>query len=185
MGHAVRLMAPQCDRPHYPTGANAHTACALVALLGDAKNFKDGRPVAAWLGLVPRQHSSGGQTKPARHQQTGRDVSAHLADPRSALGDVSPITPRTKARPSPCGPWLRHAPCRASRCNPGASSISMIQWTSAASPCGEMAKTPAFLRWGCVNLSSRHGLLPDLGLSNVHAPLTSGSSRSQNPSMLL
>ncbi len=47
MGHAVRLMASQCDRPHYPTGANAHTACALVALLGDAKNFKDGRPVAA------------------------------------------------------------------------------------------------------------------------------------------
>jgi transposase len=33
----------------------------LVATLGDAKNFDNGRQVAAWLGLVPRQHSSGGK----------------------------------------------------------------------------------------------------------------------------
>jgi transposase len=31
------------------------------ASLGDAKNFDNGRQVAAWLGLVPRQHSSGGK----------------------------------------------------------------------------------------------------------------------------
>ena len=37
------------------------TASALVASLGDAKNFESGRQVAAWLGLVPRQHSSGGK----------------------------------------------------------------------------------------------------------------------------
>ncbi len=37
------------------------TASALVASLGDAKSFKNGREVAAWLGLVPRQHSSGGK----------------------------------------------------------------------------------------------------------------------------
>ena len=42
-------------------GIGPITACALVASLGDAKNFKDGRQVAAWLGLVPRQHSSGGK----------------------------------------------------------------------------------------------------------------------------
>ena len=29
--------------------------------MGDAKNFSSGRQVAAWLGLVPRQHSSGGK----------------------------------------------------------------------------------------------------------------------------
>jgi transposase len=29
--------------------------------MGDAKNFKSGRDLAAWLGLVPRQHSSGGK----------------------------------------------------------------------------------------------------------------------------
>ena len=37
------------------------TASALVASIGDAKNFKNGRQLAAWLGLVPRQHSSGGK----------------------------------------------------------------------------------------------------------------------------
>lgn len=37
------------------------TASALVASIGDAKNFKNGRQLAAWLGLVPRQHSSSGK----------------------------------------------------------------------------------------------------------------------------
>jgi transposase len=32
-----------------------------VASIGDAKNFANGRQLAAWLGLVPRQHSSGGK----------------------------------------------------------------------------------------------------------------------------
>ena len=36
-------------------------ATALVASIGDAKSFKDGRQLAAWLGLVPRQHSTGGK----------------------------------------------------------------------------------------------------------------------------
>ncbi len=33
----------------------------MIAPLGDARNFESGRQVAAWLGLVPRQHSSGGK----------------------------------------------------------------------------------------------------------------------------
>jgi transposase len=39
------------------------TATALVASIGDAKTFKNGRQLAAWLGLVPRQHSSGGKPR--------------------------------------------------------------------------------------------------------------------------
>ena len=42
-------------------GVGALTASALVASVGDAKCFKNGRQLAAWLGLVPRQHSSGGK----------------------------------------------------------------------------------------------------------------------------
>jgi len=34
-------------------------ASAIIATIGDAKVFKNGREVSAWLGLVPRQHSSG------------------------------------------------------------------------------------------------------------------------------
>ena len=36
-------------------------ATALAAAVGDAKTFASGRHLAAWLGLVPRQHSSGGK----------------------------------------------------------------------------------------------------------------------------
>ena len=42
-------------------GIGPITASALVASIGDAKHFTDGRQLAAWLGLVPRQHSSGGK----------------------------------------------------------------------------------------------------------------------------
>jgi transposase len=42
-------------------GIGPLTATALIASIGDAKNFKNGRQVAAWIGLVPRQHSSGGK----------------------------------------------------------------------------------------------------------------------------
>jgi len=42
-------------------GVGPMTASALVASMGDARNFHSGRQVAAWLGLVPKQHSSGGK----------------------------------------------------------------------------------------------------------------------------
>jgi len=42
-------------------GIGPLTASALVASIGDAKSFRNGRELAAWLGLVPRQHSSGGK----------------------------------------------------------------------------------------------------------------------------
>jgi transposase len=42
-------------------GIGPVTASALIATIGDAKNFDNGRQVAAWLGLVPKQHSSGGK----------------------------------------------------------------------------------------------------------------------------
>ena len=42
-------------------GIGPLTATALVATVGDAKNFDNGRQFAAWLGVVPRQHSSGGK----------------------------------------------------------------------------------------------------------------------------
>lgn len=43
-------------------GIGPITASALVASVGDAKNFKNGRQLAAWLGLVPKQHSTGGKS---------------------------------------------------------------------------------------------------------------------------
>uniref|UniRef100_UPI003F49A8D1 IS110 family transposase n=1 Tax=Cupriavidus yeoncheonensis TaxID=1462994 RepID=UPI003F49A8D1 len=42
-------------------GIGPITASALVASIGDGKCFSSARQLAAWLGLVPRQHSSGGK----------------------------------------------------------------------------------------------------------------------------
>jgi transposase len=44
-------------------GIGPITATALVASIGQAATFENGRQLAAWLGLVPRQHSSGGQER--------------------------------------------------------------------------------------------------------------------------
>ena len=44
-------------------GIGPITASALVASIGNASTFKNGRQLAAWLGLVPRQCSSGGKNQ--------------------------------------------------------------------------------------------------------------------------
>src|SRR5665647_1741283 len=42
-------------------GIGPITASAIVATVGNATEFKNGRQLAAWLGLVPKQNSSGGK----------------------------------------------------------------------------------------------------------------------------
>lgn len=44
-------------------GLGIISTSAIVATIGDAKGFKNGREVAAWLGLVPKQHSSGNKIR--------------------------------------------------------------------------------------------------------------------------
>lgn len=44
-------------------GVGPVTATAVVASVGDAKVFRNGRQFAAWLGLTPRQHSTGGKQR--------------------------------------------------------------------------------------------------------------------------
>ena len=43
-------------------GIGVITAASLIAWVGDAKHFKSGRELAAWIGLVPKQYSTGGKT---------------------------------------------------------------------------------------------------------------------------
>ena len=51
----------RCERLAEVPGVGPLTATALVAAVG-AQRFKNGRELSAYLGLVPRQHSSGGKT---------------------------------------------------------------------------------------------------------------------------
>ncbi len=52
-----------CQRLGRLEGAGPMISTALVAAVGDGKCFNNGRQLSAWLGLVPRQHSSGGKNR--------------------------------------------------------------------------------------------------------------------------
>ncbi|AIN62367.1 IS110 family transposase [Providencia stuartii] len=52
-------------------GVGVLTATAIVSTVGDGKGFKNGRQLAAWLGLVPLQHSSGGKNVLGRISKRG------------------------------------------------------------------------------------------------------------------
>ena len=55
-----------CTRLRAIIGVGPITADAVVATIGSAQDFKNGRQFAAWLGLVPMQHSSGGRSRLGR-----------------------------------------------------------------------------------------------------------------------
>lgn len=52
----------RCQRLLEVPGVGPLSASALVATVGNAREFKRGRELSAYLGLTPRQHSSGGKT---------------------------------------------------------------------------------------------------------------------------
>jgi transposase len=54
---------PAAMRLQQLRGVGPMTATALLAAIGDARQFANGRQLAASLGLTPRQHSSGGKER--------------------------------------------------------------------------------------------------------------------------
>jgi transposase len=54
-------------------GVGLLTASAATATVGDAREFRNGRQFAAWLGLVPKQNSSGGKDRLGRVTKQGND----------------------------------------------------------------------------------------------------------------
>ena len=83
-------------------GIGVINATALLAAVGDASAFAKGRDLAAWLGLTPRQHSTGGKTKLLGISKRGnkylRTQLIHGA--RAALVHFS-------KKPTPIGAWIR------------------------------------------------------------------------------
>ena len=58
--------SPAGQRASELLGVGPVTASALAATVPDARVFRSGRQFGAWLGLAPRQHSSGGKTRLGR-----------------------------------------------------------------------------------------------------------------------
>jgi transposase len=59
----IATTPPESQRLLTIPGIGPLTATALLAAVSDVRVFKNGRQCAAWLGLVPRQHSPGDQTR--------------------------------------------------------------------------------------------------------------------------
>ena len=53
---------PRARRLMTVPGVGPLIATALIATVGDARQFRSGRALSSWLGLVPREHSSGQRT---------------------------------------------------------------------------------------------------------------------------
>lgn len=95
-GFRVRLIAPQFVKPYAASepaavrlqqlrGVGPMIVTALVAAIGDASQFANGRQLAASLGLTPKQHSSGGKDRLLGISKRG-GLSANVDDPRCAVG---------------------------------------------------------------------------------------------------
>jgi transposase len=91
-------------------GIGVLTATALIAAVGNARTFTRGRDLAAWLGLVPRQATTGGKPRLLRISKRGngylRMLLIHGA--RTAL-------PGLAKKNTPLGRWLRALLSRAHR----------------------------------------------------------------------
>jgi transposase len=71
----IKAMAAETDttrRLQTMPGVGPMTAMAVEAFAPDMTNFRSGRDFAAWLGLVPRQHSSGGKERLGRVSKAGQ-----------------------------------------------------------------------------------------------------------------
>jgi len=66
----ARESAPARQLMQLP-GVGPTTATALVAMIGHGQEFKCGRQLSAWLGLVPGQYSSGGKQRLGRITKAG------------------------------------------------------------------------------------------------------------------
>jgi len=71
----IKDLAGQADmarRLQTMPGVGPMTALAVEAFAPSMESFKCGRDFAAWLGLVPKQHSSGGKTRHGRVSKAGQ-----------------------------------------------------------------------------------------------------------------
>jgi transposase len=89
-------------------GIGALNATALVAAVGDARTFERGRDLAAWLGLVPKQVTTGGRPKLLGITKRG---SKYLR--KMLIQGARAAMPILRATDTPVGAWLRGLLARA------------------------------------------------------------------------
>ena len=83
-------------------GVRVLNATALVAAIGDGRTFSRSRDLAAWLGLVPRQATTGGKLKLLGITKRG---SKYLR--KIIIQGARSVMPSLARTPTPIGAWLR------------------------------------------------------------------------------
>ena len=83
-------------------GVGAIVASALVAAVGQAESFERGRDLAAWLGLVPRQFTTGGKPKLLGISKRGNKYLR-----RQLIHGARAALPYVAERDTPLGRWAK------------------------------------------------------------------------------
>ena len=91
-----------CQRLSSVPGVGPIAATALIAAVGDIHCFKNGRHLAAWLGLVPRQHSSGD-----RHRLLGISKRGDTYLRTLLIHGARSVMRRCASRADARGQWMR------------------------------------------------------------------------------
>lgn len=92
----------QMHRLQTMPGVGPITAVALESFAPDLTTFRRGRDFAAWLGLVPNQHSSGGKQRLGRTSKMGqRDIR------RLLISGAMAVVQWAGRRGQASDPWLR------------------------------------------------------------------------------
>lgn len=86
-------------------GIGLQTATALAATINDGQDFRNGRQLAAYLGLVPRQASSGGKERLLNISKRGDGYLRHLLI-HGARAVVSHVRRRIRAGQPSGNPWV-------------------------------------------------------------------------------
>ena len=82
-------------------GVGPVTATALAAVIGDINRFRSGRHLAAYLGLVPQQHSSGGKERLGTISRRGDGYLRTLL-----MHGARAVVRIMQARPAPAEGWI-------------------------------------------------------------------------------
>ena len=83
-------------------GFGAILSCALVASVGRAESFERGRDLSAWLGIVPRQFTTGGKPRLLGISKRGN---SYLR--RQLIHGARAALPYVAERDTPLGRWAK------------------------------------------------------------------------------
>ena len=104
MNHEIEAIAARSDtarRLITVPGIGPLASTALLAVAGSGRQFRKARDLAAWLGLVPREHSTGRKTKLLRISKRGNKYLRRMI----VHGARSCVTHLDRSRDR-LGPWL-------------------------------------------------------------------------------